>query len=104
MPLTRNERDLVGDQLEHAGGQDARQQGLAPADGAGVGEESTKRDDGRNRGEADPRRQGVGNNPITRDAYVRAYRGDVAALAQSFPEIDLTLWPNFAHLADDAGC
>jgi hypothetical protein len=39
----------------------------------------------------------------TRGAYVRAYRGDVAALARGFPEIDLALWPNFAHLADRAG-
>lgn len=33
------------------------------------------------------------------EAYVRAYRDDVTALVQAFPEIDLTLWPNFAHLA-----
>jgi hypothetical protein len=34
-----------------------------------------------------------------RDAYVRAYSKDVTALADNFPEIDLGLWPNFAHLA-----
>jgi hypothetical protein len=34
-----------------------------------------------------------------REAYVRAYRDDVMALAREFPdEIDLTLWPNFAQL------
>jgi hypothetical protein len=32
-------------------------------------------------------------------AYVRLYRDDVTALAHSFPEVDLMLWPNFAHLA-----
>lgn len=35
-----------------------------------------------------------------RDAYVRAYSADVAALAGDFPQVDLRLWPNFAHLAD----
>jgi hypothetical protein len=35
----------------------------------------------------------------TRDAYAQAYQDDVVALAQSCPEIDLALWPNFAHLA-----
>lgn len=35
----------------------------------------------------------------TRDAYVRAYRDDVARLIDSFPEIDVRLWPNFADLA-----
>ncbi len=35
----------------------------------------------------------------TREAYVAAYREDVRALAASFTEIDLTLWPNFADLA-----
>jgi Sulfotransferase domain len=34
-----------------------------------------------------------------RDAYVRAYSEDVTALSGDFPEIDLRLWPNFAHLA-----
>ena len=55
--LTRNEGDLVSDQLQHAAGQDARQQGQVPADGAGVGEESVKRDDGRNRGEGREQRE-----------------------------------------------
>jgi hypothetical protein len=32
--------------------------------------------------------------------YVEAYSGDVLRLAREFDEIDLTLWPNFAHLAD----
>ncbi len=32
-------------------------------------------------------------------AYVEAYSEDVLALAASFTEIDLSLWPNFAHLA-----
>jgi Sulfotransferase domain len=35
-----------------------------------------------------------------RQAYVQAYRDDVTALVTAFPEIDLQLWPNFAHLAD----
>jgi hypothetical protein len=35
----------------------------------------------------------------TRAAYVDAYSEDVAALAAAFGEVDLTLWPNFAHLA-----
>lgn len=30
---------------------------------------------------------------------VEAYRADVQALAADWPEIDLTLWPHFAHLA-----
>jgi hypothetical protein len=34
-----------------------------------------------------------------REAYVDAYRDDVTRLAADFPEIDLSLWPNFAHLA-----
>jgi Sulfotransferase domain len=34
-----------------------------------------------------------------RTAYVDAYSEDVLALAASFTEIDLSLWPNFAHLA-----
>ncbi|MGA2321432.1 MAG: sulfotransferase [Solirubrobacteraceae bacterium] len=38
-------------------------------------------------------------DPGTRDAYVRAYQDDVLSLIESFPEIDLRLWPNFAHLA-----
>ena len=36
---------------------------------------------------------------LAKEAYVRAYRDDVTALAGAFPEIDLELWPNFAHLA-----
>jgi Sulfotransferase domain len=36
----------------------------------------------------------------TRDCYARAYRDDVIALANAFPEIDLGLWPNFADLVD----
>lgn len=39
-------------------------------------------------------------DPETAAAYVRAYTDDVLGLARSFPEVDLTLWPNFAHLAD----
>ncbi|MGH2854663.1 MAG: sulfotransferase family protein [Solirubrobacteraceae bacterium] len=35
----------------------------------------------------------------TLGAYVEAYTEDVVALARDFPEIDLGLWPNFAHLA-----
>lgn len=35
----------------------------------------------------------------TRDAYVQAYRDDVLRLIADFPELDLELWPNFAHLA-----
>jgi Sulfotransferase family len=31
--------------------------------------------------------------------YVEAYSGDVLRLAREFDEIDLALWPNFAHLA-----
>jgi hypothetical protein len=34
-----------------------------------------------------------------KQAYVRAYRDDVLALVEAFPEIDLELWPNFSHLA-----
>lgn len=36
--------------------------------------------------------------PLLRDAYRRAYRDDVLALASDFPEIDLGLWPNFVEL------
>lgn len=38
-------------------------------------------------------------DPETLDSYVHAYRADVIALASAFPEIDLSQWPNFAHLA-----
>ncbi len=34
-----------------------------------------------------------------RRALVQAYAPDVSALAGAFPEIDLALWPHFAHLA-----
>ena len=40
----------------------------------------------------------------TLDAYVQAYKEDVIALVKDFPEIDLSLWPNFAHLADRSVC
>jgi Sulfotransferase domain len=49
-----------------------------------------------------PRRQ-IGKPVLdldTRDAYVQAYHDDVAGLIDAFPEIDVRLWPNFAHLAD----
>jgi hypothetical protein len=35
----------------------------------------------------------------TRAAYASAYNDDVRALIAAFAEIDVTLWPNFAHLA-----
>jgi hypothetical protein len=35
----------------------------------------------------------------TRAAYVAAYEEDVGALVERFPEIDVSLWPNFKHLA-----
>jgi len=38
-------------------------------------------------------------DPDTREAYARAYLDDVVSLVGSFPEIDVRLWPNFAHLA-----
>jgi hypothetical protein len=31
---------------------------------------------------------------------VQSYRDDVLSLIESFPEIDVRLWPNFADLAD----
>jgi hypothetical protein len=37
-----------------------------------------------------------------RAAYVSAYSDDVLALAEEFPDLDLRLWPNFAHLGGDA--
>lgn len=37
-------------------------------------------------------------HPDARRALVDAYTPDVARLGESFPEIDLALWPNFAHL------
>jgi hypothetical protein len=36
----------------------------------------------------------------TRDDYARAYRDDVIKLIASFPEVEVGLWPNFAHLGD----
>jgi hypothetical protein len=51
--------------------------------------------------DAHPNRQP--DKPALRDdaraAFVRAYEPDVLRLAADFTEIDLTLWPNFAHLA-----
>ena len=36
----------------------------------------------------------------TRAAYVRAYSDDVRRLLEAWPEVDVRMWPNFAHLAD----
>jgi hypothetical protein len=33
------------------------------------------------------------------ESYVRVYRDDVLALIEAFPEVEVRLWPNFAHLA-----
>lgn len=38
----------------------------------------------------------------TTAAYAAAYEDDVSRLAERFPEIDLELWPNFAHLASES--
>jgi hypothetical protein len=38
-------------------------------------------------------------DPDTSRSYAEIYRDDVAALIDSFPEIDVRLWPNFADLA-----
>ena len=38
-------------------------------------------------------------DPHTLDSFVQIYRDDVVKLIDSFPEIDVSLWPNFAHLA-----
>jgi len=38
-------------------------------------------------------------HPDARRALVEAYAPDVAGLIERFPEIDVALWPNFAHLA-----
>jgi Sulfotransferase domain len=38
-------------------------------------------------------------DPQTLGSYVQIYRDDVVRLVDSFPEIDIRLWPNFAHLA-----
>jgi hypothetical protein len=35
----------------------------------------------------------------TRRAYVEFYEQEVGRLLEAFPELDVTLWPNFAHLA-----
>jgi Sulfotransferase domain len=35
----------------------------------------------------------------TRAAYVQAYSDDVRSLIDEFPEIDVSLWANFAHLS-----
>jgi Sulfotransferase domain len=52
--------------------------------------------------EAHPRSQGEKPelDPRARAAHVRAYRDDVISLIEAFPEIDVRLWPNFAHLAE----
>ena len=34
-----------------------------------------------------------------RHLLVESYERDVTALAARYPQIDLTLWPNFSHLA-----
>ena len=39
-------------------------------------------------------------DPDTHRSYVDAYSEDVSRLAVAFPEVDVSLWPNFAHLAD----
>ena len=51
--------------------------------------------------EAHPRRRDEKPrlDPATRAAYVEAYSGDVLRLVRDFPELDPSLWPNFAHLA-----
>jgi hypothetical protein len=41
-------------------------------------------------------------DPAARTAFVAAYQQDVLRLVASFPEIDVSLWPNFAHLAGPA--
>lgn len=38
-------------------------------------------------------------DPRILESYVQAYRGDVVNLIESFPEIDVSLWPHFAQLA-----
>jgi hypothetical protein len=39
-------------------------------------------------------------DPLARESHVQAYRDDVVELIDAFPEIDVRLWPNFAHLAE----
>lgn len=41
-------------------------------------------------------------HPDARQALVHAYTPDVARLIHGFPEIDVSLWANFAHLAAPA--
>jgi hypothetical protein len=38
----------------------------------------------------------------TREDYARAYLDDVERLIDAFPEIDVSLWPNFSHLVSGA--
>ena len=51
--------------------------------------------------EAHPRRRDEKPplDPATRAAYVEAYSEDVRELVRAFPEVDVSLWPNFAHLS-----
>ena len=53
----------------------------------------------RPRGPPAPAGRKAAARPATRAAYVEAYSGDVLRLVRDFPELDLSLWPNFAHLA-----
>lgn len=55
--------------------------------------------------QAHPRRQPhkAAIDRATREAYARAYRHDVERLIADFPEIDVGLWPNFAHLVGASG-
>jgi hypothetical protein len=39
-------------------------------------------------------------DPDVRRRLVSVYESEVRALADRFPEVDLSLWPNFAHLSD----
>jgi hypothetical protein len=44
----------------------------------------------------------AGKRPLPPDVervLARLYEADVLALADRYPQIDLNLWPNFAHLA-----
>ena len=42
----------------------------------------------------------IGADPLARESHAQAYRDDVVELIHAFPEIDVRLWPNFAHLAE----
>ena len=42
-------------------------------------------------------------DPDVRDQLVHLYAPDITALADRLPDLDLSLWPNFAYLAPDAG-